>query len=431
MTENKFYDKAILVGACFDKEDYDRKMHSMDELERLADTAGIQTLAKLVQMRKVVDKATYLGKGFIEDVCSKMEMVGATIIIFDNELSPNQSRNLLNDYKVEAIDRTEVILEIFNRRAQTREARLQVKLATLNYQLPRLKKLWSHLDRESGSSATGTSGAGGVSRGMGEKQIEIDKRLIRAEIGQITKLLQQIGTQKDIQRKGRSEIKKVSLVGYTNAGKSTLFNKLTNAGVLVEDKLFATLDSTVRNFDTGINQKTVISDTVGFIADLPHHLVAGFRATLKEVVGADLLLHVVDLSDPQFEKNIDEVNKVLKSIEADNIPTLLVFNKIDACPVYVLEDDQLMEKYSDSVKISAANGVNIDEILKHVNFLIHDVERITLKIPVEEQELMMKLYNNGKVYNREFTDDYVILDIALKRSDIATLEHYLYKFECC
>lgn len=413
--------RAFLVGICLPGQTFESVEASLDELERLADTAGIACGGKFIQSRKAINNATYVGKGFLEDLKTKMEMCDCGIMIFDNELSPNQSRNLDKDFGIEAIDRTEVILDIFNDHAKTREARLQVRLATLKYQLPRLKKLWSHLDREKG----GASGASGASRGMGEKQIEIDKRLIRNEISKISTQLTKLEQVKTTQRKRREGIKKVALVGYTNAGKSTLFNRLTNAGVLVEDKLFATLDSTARNLDTGINQQTVISDTVGFIANLPHNLVASFRATLKEVVDADLLLHVVDFSDPGFEKNIEEVEKVIAQIGAEDIPTLLVINKVDNMGEYELSDDEMWDKYSEGVKISALSGVNIDGLLDTINQRLHDVEDLELMIPFEKQDLIAKVYDMGKVLKREFTDDGTYFKITLNHEQKRRLSEFI------
>ncbi|PIE78741.1 MAG: GTPase HflX [Candidatus Delongbacteria bacterium] len=413
--------KAFLVSVCLPNNSYEEVESSLAELERLADTAGIETVGKFFQSRKAINNATYLGKGFLEELKVKMEMCDATLLIFDNELSPNQGRNIEKDFGIEAIDRTEVILHIFNDHAKTREARLQVSLATLQYQLPRLKRLWGHLDREKGTSA----GSGGTSRGMGEKQIEVDKRLVRGEITKIKAQLEKLEQVKNTQRKSRDKIKKVALVGYTNAGKSTLFNRLTNAGVLVEDKLFATLDSTVRNYDSGINQPTILSDTVGFIANLPHHLVASFRATLKEVVGADLLLHVVDFSDRNFEKNIAEVEKVLKQIGADSIETLLVLNKIDNVSDYDMGDDELQERFSHGIKISAINNVNIEALNNAINDRLHDVEELDLLMPFSRQDLIAQVYDMGKVIDREFVDEGVLFKVILGVEAKKRLEEYI------
>lgn len=299
---------------------------SLEELERLADTAGIEVLGAYTQRRGHPERASFFGKGFLEEISQKMRQAQAEVLIVNEELTPIQGRNIENNFGIRVIDRTEVILSIFHDRARTREAKLQVRLAELQYQLPRLRRLWGHFDKERGSQR---ASGGAATRGMGEKQIEIDKRLIRQQIRKINKAIADITNQKETQRKQRDRTKKICLVGYTNAGKSTLFNSITEAGVLVEDKLFATLDSTSRQLKLSTSFPVVISDTVGFISNLPHHLVASFSATLMEVRDADLLLHVVDISDERFGYYIEQVNSVLASIGAQDIPQLLIMNKTD------------------------------------------------------------------------------------------------------
>ncbi len=299
---------------------------SLDELERLADTAGVEVVGRFVQNFDKPKAGTYIGPGFAEMIKEKLEELDANLVIFDNELTPSQGRNLSKNYEMDITDRTELILDIFHHHAKTNEARMQVKLAELQYQLPRLKSLWTHLDKIKGAAA-GSMGAG---RGAGEKQVELDKRKIRNEIASIQSDLKKLNIQLDTQRKKRKlNHKLVCLVGYTNAGKSTLFNKLTDAGVLQQDMLFATLDSTSKSVEIGFGNEVILTDTVGFIANLPHQLVASFRATLKEVMDADLLLHVVDCSDKRYKQLINEVEKVLLEIKANEVPALLVFNKID------------------------------------------------------------------------------------------------------
>ena len=258
---------------------------SLDELERLADTAGIMVLGRYTQKRNHPERSSYFGKGWLSQIAQRMHQAQADLLIVNEELSPIQGRNIEKHFGIRVIDRTEVILSIFHDHARTREARPHVRLAELKHQLPRLRKLWGHFDKERGSVR---AKGGAASRGMGEKQIEIDKRLIRQQIRRVTRSIETVTHQKETQRKQRVKTLKLCLVGYTNAGKSTLFNALTGAGVLVEDKLFATLDSTSRQLKLGTGQPLVISDTVGFISRLPHHLVASFRATLMEVQDADL-----------------------------------------------------------------------------------------------------------------------------------------------
>ncbi|HOH46941.1 MAG TPA: GTPase HflX, partial [Candidatus Cloacimonadota bacterium] len=246
---------------------------SLDEMDRLLDTAGIQSLGHYTQKRANPERGSFFGKGFLEEIAHKMLQAGADLMVVNEELNPIQARNIDRDFGIRVIDRTEVILSIFHEHAKTKEAKLQIRLAELEYQLPRLRKLWGHFDKERGSSR---SAGGSASRGMGEKQIEIDKRLIRTQIRSVKEAIAQIVQHKYTQRKQRDNASKICIVGYTNAGKSTLFNALTNAGVLVQDKLFATLDSTSRQLKLSTGLPIVISDTVGFISRLPHHLVASF-----------------------------------------------------------------------------------------------------------------------------------------------------------
>ncbi|MCK4980369.1 MAG: GTPase HflX [Candidatus Delongbacteria bacterium] len=419
----KIIPKAFLVGVCLNKRDLEQKEISLDELGRLADTAGIETKGKFIQSRKGYDKTTYVGKGFLEDIKAKMEMVEADMLIFDNELSPSQGRNILQKHEIEVIDRTELILGIFHDHAKTKEARLEVKLAELKYQLPRLKKLWSHLDRERGASGS----ASGASRGMGEKQIEVDKRIIKQEIIKITDELEVIMKNKIIQRKQRHKIKKVCLVGYTNAGKSTLFNKLTGADVLVEDKLFATLDSTARSLDLDKGNNIILSDTVGFISQLPGNLVASFRATLKDVTDANLLVHVVDISDDNCEEQIKAVDEVLTKIEANEISSVLVFNKVDKLSEHRVREEIFVDKYPRSVIISAVTGENIDKLLKKVDDMLNLSSSYKLLLPFEEQKLLAQLHDFGNILSKEFTDEGVVVEAVVNKEDLKKVEKYIVK----
>ncbi len=413
--------KAFLVGVCLKDENFKEKELSLDELERLADTADVETEAKFIQNRTVIDKATYVGKGFLEDILNKMEMVDAQLLIFDNELSPTQNRNITKISGKQVIDRTEVILDIFHNHARTKEAKLQVKLAELKYQLPRLKRLWSHLDRERGASGSGK----GASRGMGEKQIQIDKRIITSEIGKVKDQLKKIDSQESIKRKKREDIKKVCLVGYTNAGKSTLFNSLTDAGVLVEDKLFATLESTVRALKISKVQSIVLSDTVGFIANLPHLLVASFRATLKEVVDADLLIHLVDISDDNCEKNIASVRKVLEEIDCLDIPTMLVFNKVDNLPEHRIKAEAYNDKYPKSLIISAKTKENLDQLYTRIDNFFNDYQDVTIKVPLSEQKLLAELYNICEIKNKRYEDNFALVELVISNDKYELIKKWI------
>ncbi|MEA2096539.1 MAG: GTPase HflX [Candidatus Cloacimonadota bacterium] len=411
--------KAILVGVCLHPKDYDKKRTSLDELARLADTAGVEVVGKFIQKRQKPDKAYYAGKGFLAEAIIETKEENPGLIIFDNELSPSQGRNTEKEFEMDAIDRTEVILNIFHNHARTKEAQLQVKLAELQYQLPRLKRLWSHLDREKGQAA----GSSGTGRGMGEKQIEIDKRIIRREIAKVKAELQKVFLHKETQSKQRENVKKVCLVGYTNAGKSTLFNRLTDAGILVEDKLFATLSSTSRKLSLSKGRNMILSDTVGFISDLPHHLVASFRATLKDVVDADLLLHVIDSADDLFPSYIEEVQKVLMQIKAENIPQMMVLNKSDEADLIKLKF--YLKAHEDSISISAKKGVNIEELLQKVDDKLHNADKYILLIPHTEQKAINLLHKLGQVESIEYLEEGIQITAIINQEDIHEFERYI------
>lgn len=294
---------------------------TLAELKLLAETAGAQVRGQVVQRRGAVRASTFLSKGKIEEIQELALEERAGLLLLDDDLSPGQQRNLEKELGMRVVDRSALILDIFARRARTREARLQVELAQLEYLLPRLTRMWAHLGRQ----------VGGIgARGPGETQLEVDRRRIRERIARLKRDLEGVVRERRVQRKGRKECFKVSLVGYTNAGKSTLFNALAHAKVYVEDKLFATLDPTTRVIASEGKVSVLLTDTVGFIRKLPPHLVASFRATLEEVTEADLLLHVVDATEPDPDAHIEAVNSVLEELGALQRPSLLVFNKVDA-----------------------------------------------------------------------------------------------------
>ncbi len=291
------------------------------ELRLLAETAGATVCGEVLQRRGPVRASTFLSKGKIDEVRTLSGEEKATLLLLDDDLSPAQSRNLGEQLNMKVVDRTGLILDIFSRRARTREARIQVELAQLQYLLPRLTRMWEHLSRLGGGIGT---------RGPGETQLEVDRRRIRERIAKLKRELERVVNERRVQRRGRRDSYKVSLVGYTNAGKSTLFNALTRANVYVEDQPFATLDPTTRVFSVNRDTRALLTDTVGFIRKLPPHLIASFRATLEEVTEADLLLHVVDATEPDTDAHIQAVETVLESIGALGRPRLSVFNKIDA-----------------------------------------------------------------------------------------------------
>ncbi len=315
-------ERAILVGVLLPHSDATPD-DPLEELRGLAKTAGLQIVGSLLQKRQQIDIATYIGSGKVEELKAIVEAEEADVVVFDNDLGPAQTRNLEKKLEVKVVNRTELILDIFATHAQTHEAHLQVELAQLEYAMPRLKRMWTHLSRYKGGIGV---------RGPGEKQLEEDRRLVGHRIQELKAKLAKIQAQKEREVASRDDVPTLSLVGYTNAGKSTLMNALTEAGVLVEDKLFATLDTRTRRWRFRGGGQALLSDTVGFIRDLPHALVASFKATLEEARQADLLLHVVDASSPEAENQIRAVKSVLAELGLEDHPTLLVLNKSDKVP---------------------------------------------------------------------------------------------------
>jgi GTP-binding protein HflX len=342
-------ERALLVGHA--GRNGVRIERSLEELARLADTAGAVVLDQVVQRRGTLHPATFVGRGKLDEIKTRVSERKADLAIFDDDLSPAQVRNLEKALAVKVIDRSELILDIFARRARTRESRLQVELAQLEYTFPRLTGMWKHLERQAGGIGT---------RGPGETQLEVDRRRVRERIATLKRELQAVAREREVQsRKRRGEFR-TALVGYTNAGKSTLFNALTRSKVLVENRLFATLDSTTRRMVSPERAQVLVTDTVGFIRKLPHHLVASFRSTLMEAVQADLLLHVVDASDSEFRGQIEAVEQVLEEIEDRPRPAVLVFNKADR-----LDEDAaagLRAEYPGSFVISAQSGAGLDAL---------------------------------------------------------------------
>jgi GTP-binding protein HflX len=343
-------ERAVLVGhAMRDGHDLPR---SMEELRRLADTAGAKVLGEIVQRRGTVSSSLFLGKGKADELKQRVADLEADLVVFNDDLSPPQLRNLEKVVGVKVVDRSELILDIFARRARTRESRLQVELAQLEYTLPRLTGMWKHLERQ----------AGGIgSRGPGETQLETDRRLVRGRIARLKKDLEAVERERETQRRRRRREFRAALVGYTNAGKSTLFNALTRSTVFVEDRLFATLDSTTRQMVSPERQVALVTDTVGFIRKLPHHLVASFHSTLVEAIEADLLLHVIDASDPDMSRQMTAVEGVLEDLLEIPRPTLLVFNKCDALPDSEAEAG-LRARYPGCFTVSARTGAGLPEL---------------------------------------------------------------------
>ena len=417
--------RAFLVGVKLKGELQSDAESSLEELRRLAETAGMEVLAEIIQPRETPDPAYFIGRGKLEELEAIVSELKVEAVIFDNDLTPAQTRNLEKALDIVVVDRTSLILQIFAQRAQTKAAKLQVDLAQLQYALPRLTRLWTHLSRlgTGGGTAGGSAGrAGGVVRGPGETQLQIDRRLIRTQISRVKKALQKVEKHRRVQRKQRQEMINVSLVGYTNAGKSTLFNALTSEKQLAEDKLFATLDPTTRTLDLPDNQHVLLSDTVGFLKKLPHHLVDAFKATLEEVAEADLLLHIVDVAHPEAESQIDAVDEVLKELGALERPTLMLFNKID-----LLEEEghiQLFQsKYPDSLAISAQDGAGL-EALKELlaeRFSAQDVD-VSLALSYQDGKALDYLYKHGEVFDTDYQGESIKVKAKLPQRYLKALD---------
>ncbi len=415
--------RAILVGVKLRDALIHDTEESLQELRQLTETAGIEVVCETIQSRNVPNPTYFIGKGKVEELKDVVAELDADAIIFDEELSPAQTRNIENVLDIATVDRTGLILQVFAQRALTSEARLQVALAQLEYALPRLTRMWTHLSR---IATSGGSGSGAL-RGPGETQLEMDRRWVRRQISQVKKALEKVEKRRQVQRQNRSEKIKVSLVGYTNAGKSTLFNTLTGENVLAEDKLFATLDSTTRRVSLPENQNILLSDTVGFIKKLPHQLVAAFKATLEEVTEANLLLHVVDISHPEAEAQIAAVDTVLQELDACDIPMVMVFNKIDQLE----KEDQfhiLKSRYPEAIPISAQRGDGIETLMETLaqRFALHGA-LLNLSIPYTEGKALDMLYKHGTVLGTEYAEDAVHVKARLPSRYLKSVSQFSVK----
>ncbi len=386
----------------------------LDELVLLADTAGVSVVHKFSQERDQVHPATYIGRGKAAEIGAIIADEKIPLVIFDDDLSPVQVRNLEKLMKCKILDRSGLILDIFAKRAKTKEAMTQVELAQLQYMLPRLTRQWTHLSKQYGGVGT---------KGPGETQIETDRRAIRTRIGNLKEKLSGIKRERDVQRKGREAFTRVAMVGYTNAGKSTLFRALTGADVLVEDRLFATLDTTVRKVTAGPGKSLLISDTVGFIRKLPSHLIASFRSTLSEVVEADLLLHVIDCSHPHAADQIATVNETLTDLDAGDKPVLHVFNKIDRLADRSVIAD-LEVRYPPAVFISASRNINIPALSAKMQDVLgtNAIEK-TLTFHQGEGGLISRLHEIAEILETKYRGNYVEISCRVPRKN----EEQLYK----
>ena len=394
-TSNKKTERVFLIGVELKSRSRWEVGDSLGELAELAVTAGAQVVGDGTQKLESPVASTFIGSGKAEEFAKHCRQQDVDTVIFDDELSAAQSRNLEKVFDCKVLDRTSLILDIFAQRARTREGKLQVELAQLQHLLPRLTRYWSHLSRQKGGIGM---------RGEGETQLETDRRRVQVRIDKISEELETVRRQRATQRQGRkrSHWPLASIVGYTNAGKSTLLNKLTGAGVLVEDKPFATLDPTTRRLRLPTNQNVLLSDTVGFIRKLPDQLVEAFKATLEEVVQADLLVHVVDVSHPQAEEQIAAVNSVLAEIGADGKSTLMVLNKIDR-----VESEEAIQRYQEQyptgIAVSAATGDGLPNLLVELGALLKPKrDYLELAVPHEAADVIARLHSVGQILDRSY-----------------------------
>ena len=391
-------ERAILVSVEMPEVDWNVE-DSLDELARLASTAGVTCVDRVVQRLQQPHGATLIGSGKVKELSELAHANDCDAVIFDLELKPNQQRNLERELEIQVLDRTALILIIFGQRARTREGRLQVELAQVEYDLPRLTRQWGHLSRQRG---------GTQQRGEGEKQIEVDRRMLRRQKDQLTEDLEHVRVERQLHRERRkyTGAPVVALVGYTNAGKSTLLNRLANhTHTLAEDKLFATLDPTTRRVRQPGGQEFLLTDTVGFVQRLPTTLVAAFRATLEEVAEADLLLHVVDASHPQVHTQVAAVEQVLEEIGAGGLPIVVALNKIDLFPADIPMQLQGISSKLPTIQISAANGTGIEELLQCISkTLVEQFVSLDVVIPYDRGELVAQFHRFGSIESEEYEE---------------------------
>ncbi|MDA2527050.1 GTPase HflX [Bacillus cereus] len=404
--------RAVLVGVNVGNED--DFAYSMEELTNLAEACDVEVIGQVTQNLQRVNPSHYIGKGKIEEVAAYVQEIDANMVIFNDELSPSQIRNLEEDLDCKVIDRTILILDIFAQRAKTKEAQLQVEVAHLQYMMPRLIGLRESLGRQSG-------GVGTKNKGVGEKKLELDRRKIEEQISVLNKDLEALVAQRQTQRKQRkkNEIPVVALVGYTNAGKSTtmnamleIYNGTEEKQVFEKDMLFATLETSVRNIDLPDNKSFLLTDTVGFVSKLPHHLVKAFRSTLEEVAEADLLIHVVDYANPNYEQLIDITNETLKKIGVENIPTIYAYNKSD------MVDVEIPKVQEDRVYLSAKKHVGIEELVEMIRSHIYkEYTKCEMLIPYDHGQVVSYFNNHAHVLSTSYENEGTKLEVECKMSD--------------
>jgi GTPase len=415
---NKLKERAMLVALQTRHVNRELVEEHLAELEELADTAGADSIFKIIQSKSAIDPAFYIGKGKAEELSQLVELNEIDIVISDDDLTPVQVRNLERLFSRKIIDRSGLILDIFALRAKTKEAKTQVELAQLEYLLPRLTRAWTHLSKQYGGIGT---------KGPGETQIETDRRMIRTRISHLKEKLKEIESQRQTQSKGRKDFVRISIAGYTNAGKSTLFNLLTKSDVFAEDKLFATLDSTTRSVNFSTGKKLLISDTVGFIRKLPAHLVASFKSTLNEVRESDIILHMIDLSHPYYEDHLKVVDETLKEFDSEHKKEIKVFNKVDS-----VSDKSIIEyvrnKYPGSVIISAQKGINISSLIKSIENIIQESfveQELTLRI--EQTKLASQIHDLAEVTSVKYNHDTVMFKFRANKENSEKIKKLISK----
>jgi GTP-binding protein HflX len=417
-TANKRTERAFLIGLERKGRANWELRDSMDELAQLAATAGAEVVGEGTQKLEAPVAATFIGSGKAAEFAKHCHVADVDTVVFDDELTPAQSRNLEEVFQCKVLDRSALILDIFAQRARTREGKLQVELALLQHLLPRLTRFWGHLSRQKGGIGM---------RGEGETQLETDRRRVQERIETITDELRLVGQQRTTQRQGRQRNfwPLASIVGYTNAGKSTLFNALTGADVLAEDKLFATLDPTTRRLHLETNQNVLLSDTVGFIRKLPTRLVEAFKATLEEVVQADLLLHVVDVSHPQAEEQILAVNSVLEEIGAGGKATLMVLNKVDKFENGAVVD-KFRQQFPNAVGVSAKTQAGFPSLLAELSLALRPIRRfVELMVPFEASGIIARLHAVGEVVERDYEGPAARLTVRLPPHAVGEFSAYV------
>ncbi|MDP6753672.1 MAG: GTPase HflX [Verrucomicrobiota bacterium] len=416
---NRETERVFIVGVQLKGHDAWRIDESLDELEELVGTAGGEVSGRGTQRLDRVNATTFIGPGKAREFAEQCKEAGVDTVVFDEELTPAQGRNLEKVFECKILDRTALILDIFSQRARTREGKLQVELAQLNHLLPRLTRFWTHLSRQKGGI--------GMRGGEGESQLEVDRRKVRERIDKIQRDLEMVMRHRTVQRTGRkrNQWPLGSLVGYTNAGKSTLFNAITGASTLSEDKLFATLDPTTRRLRLPTNQNVLLSDTVGFIRKLPHDLVDAFKATLEEVIEADLLLHVVDISSPQAEEQIEAVNVVLNELGVADKPMLMVFNKIDRVTAPGLAK-RFTGQYPNSIVVSAKTGEGFEAFMAELGKQLRPVrDLLVLSVPHSQSEVIARVHEVGQVLERDYNGTKAVLKVLVPPDQRAAFEPFI------